>query len=127
MSYPSDCYYSEAHLWVTAEEAPQALVGITDFAQESLGEVMYVDLPPVGTPLTQGLSFGSVESSKVVSDLIAPVSGVVVAVNGALAGTPSLVNSDPYGSGWMVRVRLADPGELERLLHAKDYEASARR
>ncbi len=127
MPYPSNYHYSQAHLWVRAEEAGQALVGITDFAQESLGEVMYVDLPPVGTEFAQGVSFGTVESSKVVSDLIAPVSGVVLALNGALLNDPAAVNRDPYEGGWMLRVRLAKPDELTELLGAQEYQASIRR
>jgi glycine cleavage system H protein len=99
------------------------VVGITHYAQQELGDVVYVDVPAVGRPLQAGKPFGTVESVKSVSDLFAPVSGTVTAVNGRLADAPELVNKDPYGEGWMIRVRLADRQELDGLLDAEAYRA----
>lgn len=117
---PTDLRYTSDHEWVRVE-GTEAVVGVTAFAAEQLGDVVFVDLPAVGRSLAKAAAFGVVESVKAVSDLYAPVSGEVVAVNADLAGTPELVNSDPFGGGWMIRVRLADPGELDRLLDADAY------
>ena len=110
---PADLHYTADHEWVRHGGDDVVRVGITDFAQSALGDVVFVQLPDVGTELTAGASFGEVESTKSVSDLYAPVSGTVSAVNSDLEGSPQLVNSDPYGAGWLVDVRVADPGDLE--------------
>jgi glycine cleavage system H protein len=119
---PDDVLYTESHEWVRRGET--VTVGITAFAQEQLGDVVYVDLPQVGATLTQGDSFGSVESVKTVSDLYAPLSGTVTAVNTQLATSPELVNSDPYGEGWLVQLSPANSAELDSLLDRAAYEAS---
>ena len=125
MLFPADLKYSRQHAWVRVEGA-EALVGITDHAQKELGDIVFVEMPKVGAALSQLKPFGVVESVKSVSDLHAPVSGAVTRVNEALAVTPELVNKDPYGAGWMIAVALADPGELEELLTAAQYEAYVR-
>nr|WP_245574264.1 glycine cleavage system protein GcvH [Desulfovirgula thermocuniculi] len=113
--------YTREHEWLLVEGG-RGRVGITDYAQESLGDVVYVELPGVGDKVVQGEPFGVVESVKAASDLYAPVSGVVVEVNEALKESPELVNRDPYGEGWMILVEMADEGELEKLLTAEEYE-----
>ena len=110
---PADLTYTAEHEWVRRHSDDVVRVGITDFAQSALGDVVFVQLPDVGTKLIAGESFGEVESTKSVSDLYAPLSGVVSAVNSDLEGSPQLVNSDPYGSGWRVDVRVANPADLE--------------
>ena len=118
---PADLKYTAEHEWVRAE-GPRLVVGITDYAQHALGDVVYVDLPEAGTEVRQGEPFGEVESTKSVSDLYAPVSGAVVERNDALESRPELVNSDPYGEGWMVVIEVADPEVVAGLLSAEDYE-----
>jgi len=120
MSYPPDRKYTKEHEWITAE----GTIGITNYAQESLGDIVFVDLPKVGAEITAGKTFGTVESVKAVSDLYAPASGTVTAVNGDLATSPEKVNKDAHGS-WMVKVKLKDPAELNALLSAADYEKFA--
>ena len=115
---PADLHYTADHEWVRHSGDDVVRVGITDFAQSALGDVVFVQLPDVGTELTAGASFGEVESTKSVSDLYAPVSGTVSAVNSDLEGSPQLVNSDPYGAGWLVDVHVADPGDLESAVAA---------
>jgi len=115
---PADLRYTAEHEWVRRSGDDTVRVGITDFAQSALGDVVFVQLPDVGSELTAGESFGEVESTKSVSDLFAPVSGTVVAVNGDLEGGPQLVNSDPYGSGWLLDLRVPDVAELETSLSA---------
>ena len=122
---PSDLYYTSEHEWVQRVGDDTVRVGITDFAQSSLGDVVFVQLPDTGTDVTAGDSFGEVESTKSVSDLYSPVTAKVVAVNGDLEGSPQLVNSDPYGEGWLIELRSdADTlaGELEGLLDADGYQ-----
>lgn len=114
--------YSESHEYVKIE-GDCAVVGITDFAQEQLGNVVYVDVPEVGDEVTAGETFGAVESTKAASDLVCPVSGEVVEVNEALEDKPELVNKDAFGEGWIIKVKLANPEEVEQLLDAKGYEA----
>lgn len=114
--------YSESHEYVKIE-GDCAVVGITDFAQEQLGNVVYVDVPKVGDEVTAGETFGAVESTKAASDLVCPVSGEVVEVNEALEDEPELVNKDAFGEGWIIKVKLANPEEVEQLLDAKGYEA----
>ena len=118
---PVDLKYTREHEWAKVE-GDRARIGITDFAQEQLGDVVFVELPKVGARVTAMQSFGVVESVKAVSDLFAPLSGEVVEVNGELAKKPETVNADPYGQGWMIVVKYADPRELEALLSAADYE-----
>ena len=119
--YPSDLNYTNDHEWIRVS-SDQAQVGITDYAQQQLGDVVYVELPEVGRTLTQGEQFGSIESVKAVSDLYAPASGEVIEVNGALATTPETVNQDPHGT-WMIVLKLSDASELPALLDADGYEA----
>lgn len=121
---PADLKYTKEHEWVAAVTADGTVrVGITDHAQDALGDVVYVDLPEVGDTLDADATFGEIESTKSVSDLFTPVTGEVVAVNDALEADPALVNSDPYGEGWLIEVRPADEADLESLLSASDYEA----
>jgi glycine cleavage system H protein len=120
MEFPEELKYSKEHEWAR-QEGKSIRVGITDFAQDALGDVVYVDVPEVGTHVTAGQPFGEVESTKSVSDVFAPVSGTVLERNDALADTPELVNSDPYGDGWMVLIDPADATELEALLGARAY------
>jgi glycine cleavage system H protein len=120
MNVPESLRYTSDHEWLRSE-GDEGIVGITDFAQESLGDVVFVELPAVGARLEQGKAFGVVESNKAVSDLYAPVSGEVLAVNGDLASRPELVNEDPYGEGWLIRVRLADTAQVAALLDAGSY------
>jgi glycine cleavage system H protein len=120
MEYPEDVRYTEQHEWVRREQEG-ARVGITDFAQDALGDVVYVDVPQVGTSVTAGQSFGEVESTKSVSDVYAPVTGTVVARNEALTDKPELVNEAPYGDGWMILIQPADPAEIDSLLDAAGY------
>ena len=119
---PAELRYTKEHEWVRAE-GDVATVGITQFAADELGDVVFVELPAVGAALQQHATFGVVESVKAVSDLFAPVSGEVVQVNPALAGAPELVNTDPYGRGWMIRVRMGDPAQPDSLLDAAGYES----
>ena len=119
---PADLQYTREHEWARVE-GDRARIGITAFAQEQLGDVVFVELPTVGARVTALKTFGVVESVKAVSDLFAPVSGEVVEVNAELATKPETVNADPYGQGWMMVVKLADPKELGDLLSAADYEA----
>ncbi len=121
--YPDDLKYTPEHEWVRLTDAGTAVFGITDFAQSALGDIVYVSLPSVGSVLSSGAACGEVESTKSVSDIYAPVTGEVVAVNADLDGAPEIVNSDPYAGGWMAEVRLADPGELAGLMSASDYQA----
>ena len=122
MSYPDDLRYSKEHEWVRAEES-HATIGITSFAADELGDIVFVELPEVGSSLTQFGTFGVVESVKAVSDLFSPVSGIVAEVNEALREAPELLNSDPFGEGWIVRVELSDASELETLMDADAYAA----
>jgi glycine cleavage system H protein len=125
---PPDLHYTAEHEWVRRSGEDTARIGITDFAQSALGDVVFVQLPDVGTELTAGESFGEVESTKSVSDLYAPVSGKVSAVNGDLDGSPQLVNSDPYGAGWLLDVEVSDAAGLESaiatLLDAEAYRGT---
>ena len=120
MSTPDDLRYTEEHEWVRAE-GRRVIVGITAYAQDSLGDVVYVDVPASGTRVEQGQPFGEVESTKSVSDLYAPVTGAIVERNEALESNPELVNSDPYGDGWMVVIEADDEAAVEGLLSAEQY------
>jgi glycine cleavage system H protein len=119
---PTELRYSKEHEWVRAEADGTATIGITHFAQEQLGDVVYVDLPEKGRALAQFKKFGEIESVKAVSDLFAPVSGEILAVNAALKDGPELVNKEPYGQGWMLKVRLKNRDELNDLMTAQAYE-----
>ncbi len=118
---PEDNRYAKSHEYVHVE-GDTALLGITDYAQKELGDVVYVDLPAVGAQVELGEEFGSIESVKAVSELFSPISGDVVEVNEALAEKPDLVNTDPYGDGWMIRVKLRDASEVDELMTAEDYD-----
>ena len=119
---PSDLRYTKEHEWVRVA-GDEATIGITQHAADQLGDIVFVELPEPGRRLEQFATFGVVESVKAVSDLFAPVAGEVIEGNAGLAATPEVVNSDPYGAGWMLRVRLSDPAQLEQLLDAVAYEA----
>ncbi len=119
-SYPEDLIYHPEHDWARVE-GEEAVFGITWYAQDSLGEVVFFEPPQVGTAVSKDAAYAEVESVKAVSDVIAPLSGEIVAVNEALADAPERINADPYGEGWLVRVRLADPAEAEGLLGVAEY------
>jgi glycine cleavage system H protein len=120
MTYPADFKYTKEHEWIKVD-GKNATIGITNYAQESLGDIVFVELPKTGAELNAGKTFGSVESVKAVSDLFAPASGTVTEVNGDLATSPEKINKDAHGS-WMLKMTLKDPGELSGLLSAADYE-----
>ena len=119
---PADLHYTKDHEWVRVTD-DEATVGITEYAASQLGDIVFVELPDIGRSVAQFAAFGVVESVKAVSDLFAPVSGEVVAANERLASSPELVNQDPYGEGWMVRLRVADASQLDALLDGAGYEA----
>jgi glycine cleavage system H protein len=121
MDFPSELKYTEDHEWIRIE-GDTAFIGITDHAQKELGDIVYVDINTVGDSLEKGEVFGSVEAVKTVSDLFIPVAGTVSEVNDELDAEPELVNSDPYGRGWMVKITLSNPGDTEGLLSAEDYK-----
>ncbi|MCJ0741455.1 glycine cleavage system protein GcvH [Pedobacter montanisoli] len=122
MNFPSELKYTKDHEWVkvTGEEA---VVGITDFAQRELGDIVYVDINTIGSDVSKDEVFGTVEAVKTVSDLFMPITSSVLEFNGALESNPELVNTDPYGEGWMVKVKINDPSELDTLLSAEEYKA----
>ncbi len=122
-SYPEDLLYHEEHDWARID-GDSATFGVTWYAQDSLGEVVFFDAPSVGAELRQGGSYAEIESVKAVSDVIAPLSGNVIEVNEALSQSPETVNQDPYGAGWLVKVQLTNPSETESLMSASDYQAS---
>jgi glycine cleavage system H protein len=125
MEFPAGLRYTKEHEWIRVE-GNQAYVGITDYAQQELGDVVYVELPQAGGPVRYMEPFGVVESVKAVSDLFAPVTGAVKQVNEELFNRPELVNNDPYGQGWMLLVEVGDPSQLETLMTAEQYEAYLR-
>ena len=118
---PENLHYSKDHEWVRVE-GDIAVIGITDYAQNSLGDVVYVELPKIGDDFSANEPFGSVESVKAVSEMFTPVSGSVAEINESLADEPEKVNSDPYGEGWMIRLRMSNAGEVDSLLTAAEYE-----
>lgn len=120
--YPAELKYSKEHEWVKAGGA-FAVIGITEHAQDSLGDIVYVELPKVGSKFSAMKEFGVVESVKTVSTLYCPVSGEVVEVNSKLSSKPEAINKDPYGEGWMIKVKMSDPSELTKLLSASEYES----
>jgi glycine cleavage system H protein len=123
MDFPEDLKYTKEHEWARLEEDDVVTVGITDYAQESLGEIVYVELIDEGAQVSQGEAFGVVESTKAVSDLYAPVSGTVIEVNDTLLDSPSLINEDPYEDGWMIRIEMRDPKELEKCMNVSEYKS----
>src|SRR3954465_4539250 len=124
-TYPDELLYHPEHDWARVDgEQAHATLGITWYAQDALGEVVFFDPPAVGTTVSKGSSYTEVESVKAVSDVIAPVSGEIVEVNEALADNPGMINEDPYGEGWLVKVRLSDTSELDSLLDSESYQSS---
>ena len=123
MNFPENIKYTSEHEWIRVE-GDEAFVGITDYAQSELGEIVFIDVPTVGQTVGQGEVFGSVEAVKTVSDLNMPVSGEVLELNGELDAAPELVNNDPYGKGWIIKISVKDASELDKLIDAKAYEAS---
>jgi glycine cleavage system H protein len=121
MEAPPGLKYSKEHEWVSTEDSV-ATIGITDHAQEQLGEIVYIELPSVGEKVSKDDPFGVVESVKAVSDIYAPVSGTVVEVNEDLAESPEVVNEDPYGDGWLIKVKVSDPSDLDDLMDSEEYE-----
>ena len=118
---PKDLLYTEEHEWVLME-ADIATIGITDYAQKELGDIVFIDLPKVDDETKQMDPFGTIEAVKAVSDLFAPLSGTIVEVNSLLEDRPELINQDPYGKGWMIKIKISDQSELESLLSAEDYK-----
>lgn len=120
---PDKLKYSREHEWVSIDDTDSTLVGVTQFAADSLGDVVFVDLPAVDSEISQFETFGEIESVKAVSELFSPISGTIVEVNQSVVESPELVNESPYENGWLVRVSLTDPSELTRLMSANEYEA----
>lgn len=124
MNIPKDLKFAKTHEWIKTGDDATATVGISDYAQDSLGDITFVELPAVGDVLTKGEPFGVVESVKAASDIYAPAGGEVTAVNQDLETAPEKVNQSPYGEGWLIRIKLADPSEVDALLAPDDYEKS---
>jgi glycine cleavage system H protein len=122
MNFPENLRYTSEHEWIRVE-GEEAYVGITDYAQSELGEIVFIDVPTLGETVGQGEVFGSIEAVKTVSDLNMPVSGEVLEINGALDAQPELVNNDPYGEGWIIRISVKDAAELDKLMDAAAYQA----
>lgn len=122
MNFPSDIRYTAEHEWIRVE-GEEAYVGITDYAQSELGEIVFVDVPTIGEEVAQGEVFGSIEAVKTVSDLNIPVTGEVLAINEELDAQPELVNNDPYGEGWIIKIAVKDLAELDNLMDAEAYQA----
>ena len=122
MNFPNDIRYTSEHEWIRVE-GDEAYVGITDYAQSELGEIVFVDVPTLGETVGQGEVFGSIEAVKTVSDLNMPVTGEVLEINGALDAQPELVNNDPYGEGWIIKISVKDPAELASLMDSAAYQA----
>lgn len=120
MNTPANLRYSKEHEWLRAE-GNTAFIGVTDFAQSQLGDIVFLDIPSVGDTLDQGAVFGSIEAVKTVSDAFLPVGGKVVEFNEALGDNPALVNKDPYGEGWIIKIEMSDPAQVEKLLSAEQY------
>ena len=123
MNFPQDIRYTSEHEWIRVE-GDEAYVGITDYVQSELGEIVFIDVPTLGETVGQGEVFGSIEAVKTVSDLNMPVSGEVLEINEELDSAPELVNNDPYGKGWIIRISVKDAAELDKLMDAAAYEAS---
>jgi glycine cleavage system H protein len=123
MNVPGQLRYSRDHEWVGRDRDGTVRIGITDYAQDALGDVVFVQIPTVGTMVSDGEAFGEVESTKSVSDIYAPVAGTVAAVNDALSDAPQLLNEDPYGDGWICTIEMSDPSQYDALLDAEAYQA----
>ena len=123
MNFPENIRYTSEHEWIRVE-GDEAYVGITDYAQSELGEIVFIDVPTEGETVAQGEVFGSIEAVKTVSDLNMPVTGEVLEINGALDAQPELVNNDPYGEGWIIRIAVKDAAELDSMMDAAAYQAS---
>jgi glycine cleavage system H protein len=123
LSTPEELRYTEEHEWIAVKDGGRVRVGITEYAQDQLGDVVFVDLPEEGRQVSTGDPFGEVESTKSVSELFAPLEGEIVAVNHAVADSPELINSDPYGEGWLIEIQLDDPTSVDSLLEAEAYQA----
>ena len=121
MNFPIDLHYTKDHEWIRLE-GDKAIVGITDFAQRELGDIVYVEVETIGKQLDAGAVFGTVEAVKTVSDLYLPVSGTITELNPALANSPELVNNDPYGDGWLIKMKISNSSDIETLIDAKAYE-----
>ena len=122
MNVPAELRYSKDHEWARLEATGRVRVGITDYAQDALGDVVFVELPATGTALVSGDTFGEVESTKSVSDLYAPITGTVVEINDMLTDAPEKLNEDPYGEGWMIRIKIDNPAQVDALLTSIEYE-----
>jgi len=122
MTFPADLRYTKDHEWIKLVDGNTAIIGITDFAQRELGDIVFVDINTVGKSLEAEQIFGTIEAVKTVSDLFSPVAGTILEVNAALNNNPELVNTDPYGEGWMVKIELSDPTDLDELMTAAEYE-----
>lgn len=123
MSFPDNLRYTKEHEWVRQEEGNIFIVGITDYAQRELGDIVYVEVETIGKKLEEGEVFGTVEAVKTVSDLFLPVSGTITELNPALGNAPDLVNTDPYGQGWMIKLQVIDPADVAKLLDAAAYQS----
>jgi glycine cleavage system H protein len=123
MNFPENLHYTKDHEWIKMENSDSAIIGITDFAQKELGDIVYVEVETIGKTLESGAVFGTVEAVKTVSDLLLPVAGTITELNPALASSPELVNTDPYGKGWMVKLTVTNPADIDGLLDAKAYKA----
>jgi len=122
MNFPTDIKYTKDHEWIRMEDDKTALIGITDFAQKELGDIVYVDITTVGNEMKAEEVFGTVEAVKTVSDLFLPVAGTILTINPLLEKQPELVNNDPYGDGWMIKLSVNDPADVEKLMNAAAYE-----
>ena len=120
-SIPKDLYYTDSHTWLLIE-GDVGTVGVTDFAQPELGEIVFIELPEKGSEIVQDLAFGTIEAMKTVAELISPISGEVIEKNDSVESEPRQVNSDPYGDGWMIKISIRDPKEVENILTPEDYE-----
>ncbi len=123
MNFPENLRYTKDHEWIRLEQGNIAVIGITDFAQQELGDIVYVEVETVGKSLEAESVFGSVEAVKTVSDLFLPVSGTITELNPDLANSPELVNTDPYGKGWMVKLKVSNPGDIDHLMDAAAYQS----
>ncbi len=121
MNFPAELKYTKDHEWIKMVDGDTALIGVTDFAQHELGDIVFVDVTTVGKSMNAEEVFGTVEAVKTVSDLFLPVAGTIMEVNPALEKSPDLVNSDPYGQGWMVKLKVTNPGDVDKLMSADDY------
>ena len=123
MSFPENLCYTKEHEWIKIENGNTALIGITEFAQKELGDIVYVEVETVGKTLEAGAIFGTVEAVQTVSDLFLPVAGTMIELNAALSKSPELVNSDPYGEGWMIKMTVTNPADIEKLMDASAYNS----